>query len=48
MKPRVMKAVDDSTGFLSVGLDDLGRLYLKERPIFLPMVPMSTIKQIYD
>ena len=36
-------AVDDNTGFLSVGLDDLGRLYLKERPMSLPMVPISTI-----
>ena len=39
---------DDNTGFLSVGVDIFDRLYLKERPISLPMVPMITIKQIYD
>ena len=36
-------AVDDNTGFLSFRLDDLGLLYLKERPISLPMVPISAI-----
>ena len=41
-------AEDDITGFLSVGVDVVGRLYLKERPISFPMVPMSTINQIYD
>ena len=41
-------AEDDNTGFLSVGMDIFDRLYLKERPISLPMVPMITIKQIYD
>ena len=39
---------DDKTGFLSVGVDIFDRLYLKERPISLPMVTMSSIKQIYD
>ena len=39
--------VDDSTYFLSVGLDDFGRLYLKERPISLPMVPISDISTKY-
>ena len=39
---------DDNTGFLNVGVDISDQLYLKERPISLPMVPMSTIKQIYD
>ena len=39
---------DDNTGFLSVGVDIFDRLYLKERLISLPMVPMSTTKQIYD
>ena len=38
----------DKTGFLSVGVDIFDRLYLKERPISLPMVTMSTIKRIYD
>ena len=33
---------DDKTGFLSVGVYIFDRLYLKERPISLPMVPMST------
>ena len=40
-------AEDDNTGFLSVGLDDLGQLYLKERTISLPMVPISTINKKY-
>ena len=39
---------DNITGFLSVGVDIFHQLYLKERPISLPMVPMSTINQIYD
>ena len=34
---------DDNTGFLSVGVDNFDQLYLKERPISLPMVQMSTI-----
>ena len=33
---------DDTTGFLSVGVDIFDRLYLQERPISLPMVPMIT------
>ena len=40
----VWAAEDDKTGFLSVGVDIFYRLYLKERSISLPMVPMSTIK----
>ena len=40
-------AEGDNTGFLSVGLDIFDRLYLKERPISLPMVPMSTINTKY-
>ena len=40
-------AEDDNTGFLSVGLDIFDRLYLKERPISLPMVPMITINTKY-
>ena len=40
-------AEDDNTGFLNVGLDILDQLYLKERPISLPMVPMSTINTKY-
>ena len=37
-------AEDNNTGFLSVRLDDLGRLYIcKKRPISLPMVPISAI-----
>ena len=35
-------AEDDKTGFLSVGVDIFDGLYLKERPIYLPMVTMST------
>ena len=41
-------AEDDKTGFLSVGVDIFDRLYLKELPISLPVVPMIRIKQIYD
>ena len=44
----VWAAEEDKTGFLSVGMDIFDQLYLKERPISLSMVPMSTIKQIYD
>ena len=43
----VLFAKDDNTGFLSVGVDIFDRLYLKEWPISLPMVSMSSIKQIY-
>ena len=32
------------TGFLSVVVDSFDGLYLKERPIYLPMVQISTIK----
>ena len=41
-------AENDKTGFLSVGVDIFDRLYLKERPISLPMVPMITIKRKYE
>ena len=41
-------AEDDNTGFLSVGADIFYWLYLKWRPISFPMVPMITIKRIYD
>ena len=34
-------AEDDKTGFLDVGVNIYDWLYLKERPIYLPMVPMS-------
>ena len=40
----VWEAEDDKAGFLSVGVDIFDQLYLKERPISLPMVPMSTKK----
>ena len=43
----VWSVEDDKTGFLNVGVDIFDQLYLKERPIYLPMVPMSTIKQNY-
>ena len=39
---------DDKTVFLGVGLDIFNRLYLKEQQIFLPMVPISTIKRKYE
>ena len=44
----VWAADDDKTDFFSVGVDIFDWLYLKERPISLPMVTMSTIKQIHD
>ena len=44
----VWAAEDDKTGFLSFGVDSSDQLYLEKRPIFLPMVPMSTINQKYD
>ena len=44
----VWAAEDDKTGFLSVGVDSFDRLYLQERPIILPIVPMSTIKRKYE
>ena len=40
-------AEDDNMGFLSVGIDIFVRLHLKERPISLPMVPMSNINTKY-
>ena len=44
----VWAAEDDKTGFLSVGVDIFDLLYLKERPISFPVVPMSTIKRKYE
>ena len=44
----VWAAEDNKTGFLSVGVDGFDRLYLKKRPISLPMVQTSTIKLKYD
>ena len=44
----VWAAEEYKTGFLSVGVDIFDWIYLKELPISLPMVTMSTIKQIYD
>ena len=44
----VWSAEDYKTGFLSVGVDIFDWLYLKEQPISLPMVTMSTIKRKYD
>ena len=41
-------AEDYKTSFLSVGVDIFNQLYLKERPISFPMVPMSTINRKYD
>ena len=41
-------AEDDNAGFLSVVVGIFDQLYLQELPIPFPMVPMSTINQIYD
>ena len=40
----VWAAEDDKIGFLSVGVDIFDRIYLKELPIYLPIVPMSIMK----
>ena len=40
----VWSAEDDKIGFLSVGMDIFDQLYLKERPISLPMVQISAKK----
>ena len=37
----------DKIGFLNVGVDSFDRLYLKERPIYLTMVQISTKKRKY-
>ena len=44
----IWAAEDDKKGFLSVGVDIFDQLYLQEQPIYLPMVPRSTIKRKYD
>ena len=44
----VWAAEYDTKYLLSVGVDIFDWLYLKERPIALPMATMSTIKQKYD
>ena len=44
----IWAAKDDKTGFFSVGVDISDRLYLKEWQIYLPMVPVTTIKQKYE
>ena len=41
-------AEDDKKVFLIVVVDTIDPLYLKERPISLSVVPMSTIKRKYD
>ena len=44
----VWSAEDDITGSLSVGMDISDQIYLKERPISLPMVKISTIERKYE
>ena len=44
----VWSAEEDKRGFLIVGVDNFDQLYLKERPISLPMVQIITIKRKYD
>ena len=44
----VWASEENKTGFLSVGVYIIDRLYLKEQPISLLMVAMSTIKRKYD
>ena len=44
----VWASEDDKANFLIVGVDIFDGLYLKERPISLPMVQISNIKQKYE
>ena len=44
----VWSAEDDITGFLSVEVNIFDQLYMKEWPIYLPMVQISTIKRKYE
>ena len=44
----VYAAEDNKTGFLTVGVKSFDQLYLKERPIYLPMVQISTKKRKYE
>ena len=44
----VWASEDDKTGFFSFEVHIFDPLYLKERPISLPMVPMSTINLKYE
>ena len=44
----VWVAEDDKTGFLIVAVVSLDQLYLKRRPIYFPMLQISTIKRKYD
>ena len=44
----VWASEDDKTCFLGVEIDTFDRLFLKKRPISLPMVQISTIKRKYD
>ena len=44
----VWAAEDDIRGSLSIGVDILDQLYLKERPISLPMEQIFTIKRKYE
>ena len=44
----VRASEDDKKCFLSVGVDVFDQLYLKERPISFPILPMSTIKRKYE
>ena len=48
LSDNVWAAVEDKTGFLSVGVDIFDRFYLKEQPISLPMMTMSNIKRKYE
>ena len=38
----VWAAEDDKTGFLSVGVDSFDQLYLRKKPISLPMMQIRT------
>ena len=38
----------DKTGYLSFEVNSSDQLYLKERPISLPLIQISTINRIYE
>ena len=44
----VLAAENDKTYFLSVEVDSFDRLYLKEQPISLTMMQISTKNRKYD
>ena len=48
LSDNVCEAEDNKTGLFSVGVDCFNQLYLRQGPIPLPTVKMSTIKRKYN